>query len=116
MIGAKLTVPTHADVAGAIGAAVGSIRQRVMISITQPVEAKFRVHLPDGPIDKLSLDDALSLARKIVTQLAKDRARQAGAQNVNVHLEEDIKLVPIAMDTNLFIEALIFATAEGSPT
>ena len=104
------------ETAGAIGAAVGSIRQRVMISITQPVETKFRVHLPDGPIDKLSLDDALSLARKTATQLAKDRARHAGAQNVNVHLEEDIKLVPIAMDTNLFIEALIFATAEGSPT
>ena len=116
VIGAKLTIPSHADVAGAIGAAVGSIRQRVMISITQPAETKFRVHLPDGPIDKLSLNDALSLARKTVTQLAKDRARQAGAENVSVQLEEDIKLVPITKDTNLFIEALIFATAEGSPT
>ena len=116
MIGAKLTVPHHADVAGAIGAAVGSVRQRVMISITQPVEAKFRVHLPDGPVDKLSLDDALSVARITATQLANDRARHAGAQTVNVYLEEDVKLVPIASNTNLFIEALVFATAEGSPT
>ena len=116
VIGAKLTVPNHADVAGAIGAAVGLVRQRVMISITQPVEAKFRVHLPDGPVDKLSLDDALSLARITAKQLANDRARHAGAQTVNVHLEEDIKLVPIASNTNLFMEALIFATAEGSPT
>ena len=116
VIGAKLTVPNNADVAGAIGAAVGSVRQRVMISITQPVEAKFRVHLPDGPVDKLSLDDALSLARITATKIANDRARHAGAQTVNVHLEEDIKLIPIASNTNLFIEALIFATAEGSPT
>ena len=116
MISAKLTVPNHADVAGAIGAAVGSVRQRVMISITQPVETKFRVHLPNGPVDKLSLDDALTLARTNATQLAKDRASHAGAQMVNIHLEEDIKLVPIASNTNLFIEALIFATAEGSPT
>ena len=116
VIGVELTVPNHADVAGAIGAAVGSVRQRVMISITQPVEAKFRVHLPDGPVDRLNLDDALSLARITATQLANDRARHAGAQTVNVQLEEDIKLVPITSDTNLFIEAQIFATAEGSPT
>ena len=116
VIGAKLTVPDHADVAGAIGAAVGSVRQRVMISITQPAEAKFRVHLPDGPVDKMNLDDALSLARITATQLANDRAKDAGAQKVSVKLEEDIKIVPIASNTNLFIEALIFATAEGSPT
>ncbi|MFL2845795.1 MAG: hydantoinase/oxoprolinase N-terminal domain-containing protein [Candidatus Puniceispirillaceae bacterium] len=116
MIEARLTVPNHADVAGAIGAAVGSVRQRVMISITQPDEAKFRVHLPDGPVDKLSLDDALSLARITATQLANDRAKDAGAQTVNVNLGEDIKIVPIAPNTTLFIEALIFATAEGNPT
>ena len=116
MISAKLTVPNHADVAGAIGAAVGSVRQRVMISITQPAETKFRVHLPNGPIDKLSLDDALSLARINATKLANARARHAGARTVNVCLEEDVKLVPIASNTNLFIEALVFATAEGSPT
>ena len=104
------------DVAGAIGAAVGSVRQRVMVSITQPAEAKFRVHLPDGPVDKLSLDDALSLARIKATKLANNRARNAGAQMVDVYLEEDVKLLPIASNTNLFIEALVFATAEGSPT
>ena len=87
-----------------------------MISITQPVEAKFRIHLPDGPVDKMSLDDALSLARITATQLANDRAKHAGAQTVNVYLEEDVRLVPLASNTNLFIEALVFATAEGSPT
>ncbi len=116
VIGAKLTVPNHADVAGAIGAAVGSVRQRVMISITQPAEAKFRVHLPDGPVDELSLDDALSLARITATQLANNRAKDAGAKSVSVKLGEDIKIVPIAPNTNIFIEALIFATAVGSPT
>ena len=116
MIAATLTVPNHADVAGAIGAAVGSVRQRVMVSVTQPDEAKFRVHLPDGPVDKLNLDDALSLARISAKQLANDRAKDAGAQTVNVKLKEVINIVPIDSSTDLFIEALIFATAEGSPT
>ena len=35
---------------------------------------------------------------------------------MNVYLEEDVKLVPIASNTNLFIEALVFATAESDPT
>ncbi len=116
MMDIKLKVPNHADVAGAIGAAAGSVRQRVMISITQPAETKFRVHLPDGPVDKLSLDDALSLARITASKLAKDRAKRAGADTINIDLDEDIKVVPLSSNTDLFIEALIYATAQGSPT
>jgi hypothetical protein len=41
-----LTVPDNADVAGAVGAAAGSVRQRVMVSITQPAETKFAFTLP----------------------------------------------------------------------
>ena len=48
-MGVDLTVPDHAEVAGAVGAAPGSVSQRVMISVTQPSEGRFRVHLPDGP-------------------------------------------------------------------
>ena len=47
MMGVAVSVPEHADVAGAVGAAVGSVRQRVMISITAPADGRFRVHLPD---------------------------------------------------------------------
>ncbi|MEC7049858.1 MAG: hydantoinase/oxoprolinase family protein, partial [Pseudomonadota bacterium] len=47
-MGVDLTVPDHAEVAGAVGAAAGSVRQRVMISVTQPSEGRFRIHLPDG--------------------------------------------------------------------
>ena len=54
-----LTVPIHAEVAGAVGAAVGSVRQRVMIPVTQPTEGKFRVHLPQGPADFGIMDEAL---------------------------------------------------------
>ena len=115
MVGVKLTVPDHADVAGAIGAAAGSVCQRVMISITQPADSIFRVHLPDGPLDKTSLDDALSLARDTATQLAEDRAKYAGASTVDVQLNEDIKLVPLTLSNDLFIEAIVYASAQGSP-
>ena len=115
-VGVSLTVPDHADVAGAVGAAAGSVRQRVMVSITQPAEAKFRIHLADGPIDKSSLDDALATARIAAKQLAEARAKSAGANKIDLHLEEDIKLVPLSSNKDLFIEALIYATAKGRAT
>ena len=110
----ELAVPAHADVAGAVGAAAGSVRQRVMISVTQPTEGKFRVHLPGGPKDLVVMEEALDLARETARQLAADRAQTAGAKEVSVTLAEDIKLVPLSADKELFIEGLIHATAQGT--
>ena len=113
LMGVDLTVPDHADVAGAVGAAAGSVRQRVVISVTQPAEGRFRVHLPGGPKDLGEMQAALDLARNAARDLATSRATKAGAPQVTVTLEEDIKLVPISSDRDMFIEALIYATADG---
>jgi len=113
LMGVDLTVPDHADVAGAVGAAAGSVRQRVVISVTQPAEGRFRVHLPDGPKDLGEMAAALDLARDAAKNLATARATKAGAMQVTVTVEDDIKLVPISSDRDMFIEALIYATADG---
>ncbi|MGB1669162.1 MAG: hydantoinase/oxoprolinase N-terminal domain-containing protein, partial [Candidatus Puniceispirillaceae bacterium] len=81
-MGVELTVPDHAEVAGAVGAAAGSVRQRVMISVTQPSEGRYRVHLPGGPRDLGVMDEALASAREVAGQLAEERARKAGATSV----------------------------------
>ena len=93
--------------------AAGSVRQRVMISVTQPSEGRFRVHLADGPKDLPEMEDALDIARQAASDLARDRALQAGAARVTISLEEDIKLVPLSADHDLFVEALIHAIADG---
>ena len=113
LMGVELNVPDHADVAGAVGAAAGTVRQSVVISVTQPTEGRFRVHLPDGPKDLGEMEAALDLAREAVTNLATTRATSAGAHHVSVTLDEDVKLVPISRDRDMFIEALIYATADG---
>ena len=118
MVGVALTVPDHADVAGAVGAAAGSVRQRVMVSITQPAETKFRIHLADGPIDKSSLDDALAAARIAAKQLAEARAKgetltrrvQTGFDPETgkpIHEEEILDLAPLP-----FIVVLIDEVAD----
>jgi len=115
-MGVELTVPDHADVAGAVGAAAGSVRQRVMIAVTQPTEGRFRVHLPGGPRDLGVMEDALEAARTAAAALAEERATQAGASQVTVEIAEDVKLVPLGGGKDLFIEALIRATADGQAT
>ena len=115
MMGVAVSVPEHADVAGAVGAAVGSVRQRVMISITAPADGRFRVHLPDGPIDLDAQETALKRARKAARQLAHDRASSAGASAIEVAIAEDVRLVQLGPDKQLFIEAFVHATASGQP-
>ena len=113
-MGVELTVPDHAEVAGAVGAAAGSVRQRVMISVTQPSEGRYRVHLPGGPRDLGVMDEALASAREVAGQLAEERARKVGAASVSIEISEDIKLVPLGGGKELFIEALVQATADGA--
>ena len=115
MMGVAVTVPYHADVAGAVGAAVGSVRQCVMISITAPTDGKFRVHLPSGPIDVEAQDTALERARTAAHQLAYDRASSAGASVIKVAITDDVRLVELGNNKQLFIEAFVHATATGQP-
>ena len=115
MMGVTVSVPEHADVAGAVGAAVGSVRQRVMISITAPADGKYRVHLPDGPVDLDTQEAALELAQRGARRIAHDRASSAGACAIEVAIAEEVQLVQLTPDKQLFIEAFVHATASGKP-
>ena len=115
LLDVALTVPAHAEVAGAVGAAVGSVRQRVMITVTQPADGKFRVHLPQGPADFGVMEEALENARMAAKQLATTRAKSAGATAIDIKMTENIKLVPLDSNKDLFIEATIQAAANGTP-
>ena len=66
-----------------------------MISITAPADGRFRVHLPDGPIDLDAQETALERARKAARQLAHDRAK-CGANAIEVAIAEDVRLVQLA--------------------
>ena len=59
------------------------------------------------------MEDALAAARDAAGALAEERAAKAGAGTVTVTLDEDVKLVPLDADRDMFIEALIYATADG---
>ena len=116
LLGADLIVPEHADVAGAVGAAAGSVRQRVMITVTQPNEGRFRIHLPEGPQDVKSQEEALMLATKAAEDMARKRAESAGAKSVEITTSSQIKEVDLGDGKTLFMEGLIQTQAVGLPT
>ena len=53
-------------------------------------------------------------AREAARQLATSRAVKAGATAVEVEMTEQIKLVPLASNKDMFIEATIQAAATGT--
>ena len=116
LLGADLIVPEHADVAGAVGAAAGSVRQRVMITVTQPNEGRFRIHLPEGPQDVKSREEALMLATQAAEDMARKRAESAGAKSVEITTSSQIKEVDLGDGKTLFMEGLIQTQAVGLPT
>jgi len=116
LLGADLIVPEHADVAGAVGAAAGSVRQRVMITVTQPNEGRFRIHLPEGPQDVKSQEEALMLATQAAEDMARKRAESAGAKSVEITTSSQIKEVDLGDGKTLFMEGLIQTQAVGLPT
>ena len=114
-LGAELIVPAHAEVAGAVGAAAGAVRQRVEVLVTQPSDGLFRVHLAAGPHDVKNRKEALALARTAAETYAEARARAAGAAGeLWVSLSETIDEVPVGSEKLLFLQATITAEANAS--
>jgi len=113
---AELVIPPFSEVAGAVGAAAGGVRQRVVVLITQPSEGVFRLHLPEGLKDFPVLDQALRHGVEVASQLAENRAKAAGAKQVSLSLEEKIEEVPLGPDKTLFLQAIITANASGRPS
>ena len=114
-LGTELVNPEHAEVAGAVGAAAGSVRQRVLILVTQPSDGLFRIHHPDGPQDCSTQDEALSIAASAAEQAAQRRAELAGARSVSLSSSSEVEEIDLGNGKTLFLEARILAEAVGLP-
>ena len=112
-IGAELIVPEDADVAGAVGAAAGSIRQRAVVTVTQPSDGVFRVHGFASPEDFGAMDIALNHAEDIAKAEANRKAEAAGATDIKLDADRDVKIVNLGGEKTLFIEARITGIATG---
>jgi N-methylhydantoinase A/oxoprolinase/acetone carboxylase beta subunit len=111
----RLVIPTHAEVANAVGAVVGSIMQTVRVLITPQENGDvFRVHCEDGVHDFGDLEQAAEFAQQAARERADQLARKAGAVSVSISAERNDQNAPVAGE-QLFIQSVITTTATGRP-
>ena len=113
-LGTALHLPEHADVANAVGAVVGQIIVRKSGQITAPAEGQYRVHLPQGPAIFTNEGDAIIALRAHLTDTAIHEAQEAGAEDIDTHLDQDIKRAT-SENREIFIEATLTVEATGRP-
>ncbi len=113
-LGCPVVLSEHAGVANAIGAVVGRVTFRKSATITSPSEGLYRVHFGEKPHDFAQSEDALAFIKDALYQAALSDAKDAGAEQIEVSVEQDIKLADIE-NRKVFVEATVTATAKGRP-
>jgi len=109
-----MILPEHAGVANAIGAVAGQVSQRAVGLVSSPAEGRFVAHLADGLQAFSTSEAALQALETALIADASARARDAGAVDLRITVERDIKQVEIE-GRQMFIEARLTATASGRP-
>ena len=117
-VGAELNceviLPEYAGVANAIGAVVGKIVMRESGVISSPSEGKYLVHLDGKPVNFNSETAALKVLEEKLTEKSIQKAKEAGAENVSVNIDREIKTANIE-NRSVFVEASVLVEASGRP-
>ena len=113
-LGCAMILPEHAGVANAIGAVAGQVSQRAAGTVSSPAEGRFVAHLASGLQTFSTSDAALQALEAALVAEASDRARAAGAIDLRLVVDRDIRQVEVE-GRQMFIEAKVTATASGRP-
>lgn len=115
----RTCLPENADVAGAVGAAVGTFSLVYSVRIMPLKEnERFRVHYPLGISDFESLDEAIDFAETFMKPWLVDRAFRAGAKAPRVGARRFDKIVPVTkngLELYLYTQ-LSFDVMDGVPS
>lgn len=111
----RVILPEHAAVANAIGAVVGRVTIRRSGTVTVPDEGRYRVHTGTGaPQDFADADTALSALESILRTQTEMAARTAGAGEIQVAVERDIRMARVEA-RDILVEATLTVEASGRP-
>lgn len=114
-LSAELRVPHHAAVANAVGAVAAGVLQSARVLISAPSSGCFRVHAGEDLEDFSEYGASLARARNLAKSLAREKAREAGADDVHVETEQHDLRAPGVGGEEIFIETSVTATAIGRP-
>lgn len=130
MLNTELIIPTHAEVANAVGAVVGGVVQQMEVKI-QPLSElhaahprrqdnpkAFRVHLPEGVYDCDSVEEGVAYTYEVIPEQLKEVARQAGAEQVEIKITREDQNVPVrgGWGGTIYFGTTLTFTAVGRPS
>lgn len=115
LLGTVASVPAHAEVANAVGAAVARIRVTKQVTVTAPRRGSYRAHWGDDPPVWHSLDEAREWATAQATEAARAEAAAAGAHDAELTIDFQTRTAP-SNGRELFVEATLKVTAAGRPS
>ncbi len=108
----EVVVPEHAEVANAVGAVVGVVRQTAQITISPLAGHSVIVHAPQEQREFENLELAAQWAIQLATELATQKAIGAGGSAIVVKTDRCDNSVEEGGQVTFF-ESIILATATG---
>ncbi len=114
LLGAPCIVPEHAEVANAVGAALGSVRIARQATVSQPSKGQFRIHLPGAGDDRGDPAPAIERAVELLSDEVRGQAEQAGAAELSLEVDVETKTATIG-GRELFVEATVTVIGTGPP-
>lgn len=111
-LSAEVIVPQHAEVANAIGAVVGVVKQSVQLTISPLSAKRVIVHAPQEQREFDDLEPAALWATELATTLVLEKARRAGGKQLQVDIDRSDNIVE-QQGQRTFFESTIVATATG---
>jgi hypothetical protein len=113
-LGTHAIVPFYAGVANAIGAITRAILVHEEILI-KPFQVGFRIHSSVGMTFFADLTEATDHGKKLLYNLTFQKARESGASDVEVIMDEKEIWVTLENGATIFIEKKITARGMGNP-
>ena len=106
-------IPEHSEVGNAVGAAAGSVSQRVSGLITSPSDGIYRIHTPNGIQDFSDLDEAAEVATNELETLAQQRAVASNADEARIETKRNDNIIKGLGGQKIFIESQITVSVSG---
>ncbi|MHB8091031.1 MAG: hydantoinase/oxoprolinase N-terminal domain-containing protein [Syntrophales bacterium] len=114
----ELLIPTHAEVANAVGAVAGGIIQRRQTFISPLGEEHaygVRLHLPDGIHDFGQLEVAVQHAQTVMLPLVEAQAVRAGADQVVTQMTRYDQIAHDTLGKEIYLGTELSFVATGRP-
>lgn len=108
-------IPHNADVANAIGAAIGRIKIRKVIEITSSESGGYHLHHDGSPILFSSSDEALQQARELATSYLQEKSKSMGGLLAEIEIKVDRIDLPQVDLARSLVAATVTAECLSSP-